>query len=189
MSPLWARNSSSSAAAVSVAPLRPLLSRQTRVEKPIASMPGQSVWSVDKVVDVAARAHDAGVELVVRGLVDDAELGPAVDREADHHGELAVLRDELLGAVERIDQPEGPTIERGLAAGCHLFFRDDGDAGRELTQAGQDDGLCRMVGVGDGTLVGLVTHAEIAGIDAHDFDGRCFGDLGAGVTEGGRWGQ
>jgi porphobilinogen synthase len=35
------------------------------VEKPITSMPGQSVWSVDKVTDVAARAFDAGIPSVM----------------------------------------------------------------------------------------------------------------------------
>ncbi len=35
------------------------------VEKPITSMPGQSVWSVDKAVDVAARAFDAGIPSVI----------------------------------------------------------------------------------------------------------------------------
>ncbi|HVK71690.1 MAG TPA: porphobilinogen synthase, partial [Kofleriaceae bacterium] len=37
----------------------------TGVEKPIGSMPGQSVWSVDKAVDQAARAADLGVPAVI----------------------------------------------------------------------------------------------------------------------------
>jgi len=37
----------------------------TGIEKPIASMPGQSVWSIDKACDVAAAAYDAGIPSVM----------------------------------------------------------------------------------------------------------------------------
>src|SRR6185369_12546273 len=59
------------------------------------------------VADLVERAiaDDAAVELAGRRLVHDAEPRLAVDREADHHRELAVLRDELLRSVQRIDVP------------------------------------------------------------------------------------
>ncbi len=50
------------------------------VEKPIASMPGQHVWSVDKVVDVAAAAYDAGIPSVL--LFGIPEKKDAVGSEA-----------------------------------------------------------------------------------------------------------
>ncbi|MBE7452908.1 MAG: porphobilinogen synthase [Kofleriaceae bacterium] len=50
------------------------------VEKPISSMPGQSVWSVDKVVDVAAAAHDAGIPSVLLFGIPDRK--DAVGSEA-----------------------------------------------------------------------------------------------------------
>lgn len=50
------------------------------VQKPIASMPGQHVWSVDKVVDVAAAAYDAGIPSVL--LFGIPEKKDAVGSEA-----------------------------------------------------------------------------------------------------------
>lgn len=50
------------------------------VEKPISSMPGQSVWSVDKVVDVAAAAYDQGIPSVL--LFGIPEKKDAVGSEA-----------------------------------------------------------------------------------------------------------
>ncbi len=50
------------------------------VERPISSMPGQSVWSVDKVVDVAAAAHDAGIPSVLLFGIPDRK--DAVGSEA-----------------------------------------------------------------------------------------------------------
>ncbi len=50
------------------------------IEKPIASMPGQSVWSVDKVVDVAAQAFDAGIPSVMLFGIPDKK--DAVGSEA-----------------------------------------------------------------------------------------------------------
>jgi porphobilinogen synthase len=52
----------------------------TNVAKPIASMPGQSVWSVDKVTDVAAAAYDAGIPSVM--LFGIPEKKDAVGSEA-----------------------------------------------------------------------------------------------------------
>ena len=68
-------------------------------------------------------------------------------------------------------------------AGRHLFLGDDRDAGRERTQAGDDDEFRGVVGVGDGAPVGLVAHTEIAGVDPHDFGGGGFCELGAGLAE------
>jgi len=54
----------------------------TGVEQPIQAMPGQSVWSVDKAVDLAARAHDAGIPSVL--LFGIPEKKDAVGSEAWH---------------------------------------------------------------------------------------------------------
>lgn len=50
------------------------------VQKPIASMPGQHVWSVDKAVDAAAAAYDAGIPSVI--LFGIPEKKDAVGSEA-----------------------------------------------------------------------------------------------------------
>ena len=52
----------------------------TGVQRPITSMPGQHVWSVDKVVDVAAAAYDAGIPSVL--LFGIPEKKDAVGSEA-----------------------------------------------------------------------------------------------------------
>lgn len=52
----------------------------TGVQKPIKSMPGQDVWSVDKVVDVAAQVYDAGIPSVI--LFGIPEKKDAVGSEA-----------------------------------------------------------------------------------------------------------
>ena len=52
----------------------------TGVQKPIASMPGQHVWSVDKAVDAAAAAYDAGIPSVI--LFGIPEKKDAVGSEA-----------------------------------------------------------------------------------------------------------
>ena len=46
-----------------------------------------------------------------------------------------------------------------------------------------DDQLGGMVGVGDRALVGLVAHAEVAGIDAHDLARGGLREVGAGVAQ------
>ncbi|MBK9030552.1 MAG: porphobilinogen synthase [Myxococcales bacterium] len=50
------------------------------VAKPITSMPGQHVWSVDKAVDAAAAAYDAGIPSVI--LFGIPEKKDAVGSEA-----------------------------------------------------------------------------------------------------------
>jgi porphobilinogen synthase len=52
----------------------------TGVQKPIVSMPGQHVWSVDKVADVANAAFDAGIPSVI--LFGIPEKKDAVGSEA-----------------------------------------------------------------------------------------------------------
>lgn len=50
------------------------------VEKPITSMPGQSVWSVDKAVELAGRVYDAGIpSIMLFGIPDKKD---AVGSEA-----------------------------------------------------------------------------------------------------------
>jgi porphobilinogen synthase len=50
------------------------------VQKPIASMPGQSVWSVDKAVELAGQVKDAGIPAVI--LFGIPEKKDAVGSEA-----------------------------------------------------------------------------------------------------------
>src|SRR5687768_15342272 len=50
------------------------------VEKPIASMPGQSVWSVDRAVELARDVHAAGIPAVI--LFGIPEKKDAVGSEA-----------------------------------------------------------------------------------------------------------
>lgn len=89
------------------------------VEKPIASMPGQSVWSVDKVVDVAARAFDAGIPSVILFGIPDKK--DAVGSEA-WAGNGVVQR--AIKAIKKA-RPELVVI----ADSCFCEYTDHGHCG------------------------------------------------------------
>ena len=97
----------------------------------------------------------------------DAEHRPSVLDQADQHRELAVARDELPGAVERVDQPEARR-RRGKPRLRHGFLGDDRDVGKRRRQHLDDDPLGSEIGLGDRCLVVLLRHLERVGIDAHD---------------------
>ena len=58
--------------------------------------------------------------------MDDAEARPAALDQRDVDGELALVLDELLGAVERIDQPERAAVDRRDLPGRDFLLGDDG---------------------------------------------------------------
>jgi porphobilinogen synthase len=63
----------------------------SNVEKPITSMPGQSVWSVDKAADLAARAFDAGIPSVILfGIPDKKDAVGSDAWNANGHVQKAI---------------------------------------------------------------------------------------------------
>src|SRR3546814_10372104 len=69
------------------------------------------------LVAVAIVAADAGPGHCQGGCVHHAGGWLAVLDEGDVHRELAVAVEELLGAVERVDQPEAVAFDHRLLAG------------------------------------------------------------------------
>ena len=134
----------------------------TNVEKPIASMPGQSVWSVDKVVDVAARAHDAGIPSVL--LFGIPEKKDAVGSEA-WAGNGVVQR-----AIKAIKKRCPELVV--AADACFCEYTDHGHCGvvheRELDNDASLENLARTV----------VSYAR-AGVDIVAPSGMLDGFVGA----------
>ena len=94
---------------------------------------------------------------------EEALQGRCIDDTGDRHTvldqrdvdrEFAILRNEFLGAVERIDEKE-PVRHFGDRASGGGFFRDHRNGGIEFGKARQDDALGRLVGVGDRRQVTL----------------------------------
>ena len=79
--------------------------------------------------------------------IEDTEDRCAVFDQADAHAELAVAFEELLGAVEGVDQPKA-SVRVDIPVAADVLLADDRDAGGELPQRGNDDLLRRRVGLG-----------------------------------------
>ncbi len=102
---------------------------------------------------------------------DNAEHGATRHGEPDHHGELPIACDELLGPVQGIDEP-GAFLGDLRAQGCFvlgqaLFGHDTvvGERGREPVD---EQGVGPPIGLGDGLPSGLELHFEVAPIHPQD---------------------
>ena len=114
------------------------------------------------------------MKLSGRRRKDGAEQGRAVNDEADVHRIILAAADELLGAVERVDEEESVSV-RGDAAGGDFLLGNDRDAGSCSRQCGEDDQLGGAVGLRDRRAVGLVLDVEPVGDDLKDRRARFLG--------------
>ncbi len=80
------------------------------------------------------------------------------------HGEFAVAVDELLGAVQGVDQPKSLRHGR-YAAGGRRLLGNHGNGGRELRERRKNDRLGPLICRGDRRGIGLVSHFKICRID------------------------
>jgi porphobilinogen synthase len=132
------------------------------VQKPISSMPGQHVWSVDKAVDAAAAAYDAGIPSVI--LFGIPEKKDAVGTEA------WTAKGVVQRAIKAIKKrcPELVVI----ADACFCEYTDHGHCGviheRELDNDASLENLARTV----------VSYAR-AGVDIVAPSGMLDGFVGA----------
>ena len=62
-------------------------------------------------IQIGTLPHSADIQQVAGRLHDNAQDRAPTDRQADHYREFAVARNELLGAVHRIDNPDTLLIE------------------------------------------------------------------------------
>jgi hypothetical protein len=107
--------------------------------------------------------------------VNHAQDRRAVLDQGDVDGELAVALDELLGAVQRIDQPVAPPGAAGGIGDVAAFLGQAGDVGRQSGQAVFDDLVRGQVGGGQGTVVVFVRDVECATVDRQDRFARILG--------------
>src|SRR5262245_46370937 len=62
-----------------------------------------------------------------RGRIDHAEHRHSIFDQGDVHRKLAVSLDELLGPIQRVDQPESAPRTASFVARYVAFLRNDGD--------------------------------------------------------------
>ena len=101
--------------------------------------------------------------------------------QGDVDRELAVFAQELLGAIERVDQPERAVGDlRHVACGDRLL-RDHRNLGSQLGEPGEDHRLGGLVGGGHRRGVGLGAHRHVAVVVLEDHRAGALGqhhDLG-----------
>ncbi len=150
------------------------------------------------IVEPCALAGGGGVHLVAGDVEDDAEDGLAFVEEADADGEVSELADEVVGAVDGVDDPDAAVGVGGVEGdfeACLAFFADDAVGGESAAQGGDDEALAGAVGVGDGLGlcggVGLGETFDFAVVVENDFAraaGEIDGELEV-VLEGHWWGE
>ena len=97
-----------------------------------------------------------------------------------------LLLDELLGAVEGVDQPEGRLIHRRDPAGCDLLLGDDRDVRGQLAQAVENQRLGRLVGGGHRRGVGLGPDLDLTPVVLHQHHAGALGEGDDRIEELGR---
>ena len=121
--------------------------------------------------DAGAFADDALETEPERGSVDHAEHGQSLLDVAQHDAELAALLDELVGAVDWVDE-EGAL---GGGEGCVVFLGallgDDGHTGKLLLQGGDDELVRALVGQGHRVGRPLELNRERCIVHIHDDGG------------------
>ena len=101
------------------------------------------------------------------------------------HGELAVALDELLGAIQRVHQPEtGPVLALGIGNTAG-FFREHRNLRRQRLQARFNDLVRRHIRFRNRRLVILGFHPQVVTL-VHRQNGitRFTGNLGERVQQG-----
>lgn len=110
----------------------------------------------------------APIDLFEGWCGNHAEHRAAVLDQGDVDGELAVLLQEFLGSVERVDQEVPRTCRRQLA-GFDRFFGHHRNVGELFRKARKNDFLGCRVGLGHRRPVDLVLDLERFRVDFEDF--------------------
>jgi len=96
--------------------------------------------------------------LTISEIAVDADARPAVLDEPDHHREAVVAADEVLRAVDRIDEPEPARAER--AGRRRQLFGDDRIAVERRGETGDDQLRREAIGDRHRLVAGLHLDAE-----------------------------
>ena len=130
---------------------------------------GPQRGNAGRVVPFRATGRDvADIHLLARRHADDTQRRARTLHERDVDGELAVLGQEFLGSVERIDQPVGRPRGPLGRAGQAAFLGHDRQLRRQTRQACREHLVRGKVGLGERRLIGLELGLEGPGVDAHD---------------------
>jgi hypothetical protein len=131
--------------------------------------PGRFRWSEPAVLDpdaLGAAADQPPPDQAQRRRADDAEQRRSPGDEREIHGEFAAAGDELLGAVERIDQEEAAAI--GRACRIDPLFRQHRDFGREVAQSIGDNPVGGEISLRDRGTVRLALDRHRAAVDGQN---------------------
>ena len=131
----------------------------------------------------AARLHERAaaaarvIERLAHRLIDDAQHWLAVDAEADVHGEVTGLRQEVARPVERIDDPDAALAEPHRIV-RRLFGEERVARGTRVRRPIEDQRVGRPVGDGHRRRVGLGVERELGvAVVAQDDPTRVAGGL------------
>jgi hypothetical protein len=107
-------------------------------------------------------------ELVEHRREHQPENGPAFLNQRHVHGEVAVAGDELLRAIQRIDQPES-AVRLAVDLRSLVLLADHGHAGQHPLQTGDQTAVRGKIRLRQRRAVGLGVHARRSGtvIDGH----------------------
>jgi hypothetical protein len=109
--------------------------------------------------------------------IHHAEQRRAVINERDIHGEFAVTIYELLGAVERIDQPEALPAGAFAVFDLGRFLRQNRNGGRECREVCNDYVMRGAIGVGERRAVILAADIELAFVHIQNAAAGLGGDV------------
>src|SRR5690554_4152355 len=132
-----------------------------------------SVHPAGAVAHVGAFAFDAPEGFFQRRRGDHAHHRHAVFDHGDVHGEFAAALGEVLGAVNRVDQPEPAPAFALFPGNLRAFLRKNRNVPADVAQALIDDLVSRLIRRGNRRIVFLITHLEIGLVDMkHLLTGR-----------------
>ncbi len=103
------------------------------------------------------------IEFIEGRRVDYSEHWSPILDESDVDGEFAVAGDELLGAVDRIDEKEASLAASSV--GDFVLFRDDWYVGRKLAERLDYHPFGGDIGLSHRRTVGLPAARKIARVD------------------------
>ncbi len=126
-------------------------------------------------LDGVAGCDRHGKQRPRRGIDETEDRAVMVD-QSDVHGEIAALFDELLGAVERVDEEEAFAALALLPV--QSLLRDDRNAGRELLESHDDDRFRLRIGERHRARIALERKLGSAVKMPHDRGTRARGGIG-----------
>ncbi len=109
--------------------------------------------------------------------MDGAYQGRGIFHQSNVDGEFTVTADELLGAVQGVDEKKGRAFDLRHAPFGHALLCNHRNLGRDLGQRLEDQLLGTLVGLRDRSRVALGADVEAGTVDGEDFSPGALGNL------------